>query len=77
MYDAHAQSACDAGVLGSYWRCRDENQLFGTGYADLPYPENQPVSLAHSLFVGIWQETAINSAWPDNELIVGVLRVRL
>jgi hypothetical protein len=52
MCDALDQSACGASILGFDRRRREEDQLCGTVYADLPYPENQLLSLAHSLVVG-------------------------
>jgi hypothetical protein len=50
--DALDQSFCGAGILGFDRRRREEDQLCETVYADLPYPENQLVSLAHSLVLG-------------------------
>jgi hypothetical protein len=52
MCDALDQSAGGASLLGFGRRRREEDQLCGTVYADLPYPEKQLVSLAHSLVVG-------------------------
>jgi hypothetical protein len=52
MCDALDQSSRGASILGFDRRRREEDQLCGTVYADLPYPENQLVSLAHSLVVG-------------------------
>jgi Nitrile hydratase beta subunit len=51
MCDALDQSACAASILGFAQRRSEEDQLSATIYADLPYPENQLVSLAHSLVV--------------------------
>ncbi|MGH3523263.1 MAG: thiocyanate hydrolase [Mycobacterium sp.] len=52
MCDALDQSTCGASFLASTRRRSEEDQLAATVYADLPYPENQLVSLAHSLVVG-------------------------
>jgi hypothetical protein len=52
MCDALDQSAGGASILGFGRRRCEEDQLSATTYADLPYPENQLVSLAHSLVVG-------------------------
>lgn len=47
--DALDQAACDSGVPGFKQRRDEEDLLSATVYADLPYPENQLVALAHSL----------------------------
>jgi hypothetical protein len=49
MCDALDQSACGPGVLGFVDRRNEEDALSATVYADLPYPENRLVALAHSL----------------------------
>jgi hypothetical protein len=60
MCDALDQSTGGASILGLDRRRREEDQLSGTVYADLPYPENQLVSLAHSLVVrGVIDETEL------------------
>ncbi|MGH3560128.1 MAG: thiocyanate hydrolase [Mycobacterium sp.] len=51
MCDALDQSACGADILAFTRRRSEEDQLAATVYADLPYPESQLVSLAHSLVV--------------------------
>ena len=47
--DALDHSSCGTAVLNFADRRNEEDQLSSTVYADLPYPENQLVSLAHSL----------------------------
>jgi hypothetical protein len=47
--DALDQSSCGAEILTFADRRNEEDRLSATLYADLPYPENQLVSLAHSL----------------------------
>jgi nitrile hydratase beta subunit-like protein len=60
MCDALDQSTGGASILGFDRRRREEDQLSGIVYADLPYPENQLVSLAHSLVVcGVIDETEL------------------
>jgi hypothetical protein len=49
--DALDQGGCGPEILGMPDRRREEDLLSATVYADLPYPENQLVSLAHSLVV--------------------------
>jgi hypothetical protein len=49
LCDALDHSACDADVITFKERRDEEDALSATVYADLPYPENQLVSLAHSL----------------------------
>lgn len=49
MCDALDHAACDAGVPNFKERRDEEDLLSATVYADLPYPENQLMSLAHSL----------------------------
>jgi hypothetical protein len=47
--DALDQAACDAQVPNFKERRDEEDLLSATVYSSLPYPENQLVSLAHSL----------------------------
>ena len=47
--DALDQSSCGTEVLNFVDRRNEEDRLSATLYADLPYPENQLVALAHSL----------------------------
>ena len=49
MCDALDRSACEENVPDFKERRDEEDSLSATVYADLPYPENQLVSLAHSL----------------------------
>ncbi|BBZ54847.1 SH3-like domain-containing protein [Mycolicibacterium phocaicum] len=49
LCDALDHSACEAEVLNFKDRRDEEDALSATVYASLPYPENQLVSLAHSL----------------------------
>ncbi|GBG38834.1 thiocyanate hydrolase subunit beta [Mycobacterium montefiorense] len=49
MCDALDQSSCGPEALGFVDRRNDEDKLSATVYADLPYPENRLVALAHSL----------------------------
>jgi hypothetical protein len=49
MCDALDQSACGPAVPGFVERRDEEDALSATVYADLPYPENRLVALAHSL----------------------------
>ncbi|CAN5509711.1 thiocyanate hydrolase subunit beta [soil metagenome] len=51
LCDALDQASCDADVPTFKERRDEEDVLSSTVYADLPYPENQLVSLAHSLLV--------------------------
>jgi hypothetical protein len=56
--DALDHGGCGPEKLGMPDRRREEDLLSATVYADLPYPENQLVSLAHSLVVrGVIDET--------------------
>ena len=58
--DAMDQSSCGTEVLNFVDRRNEEDQLSSTLYADLPYPENQLVSLAHSLVArGVIDETEL------------------
>lgn len=47
--DAIEQSSCGAEVLSVVERRNEEDSLTTSVYADLPYPENRLVALAHSL----------------------------
>jgi hypothetical protein len=47
--DALDKSGCGPEVLGFVERRNEEDTLSATVYSTLPYPENQLVSLAHSL----------------------------
>ncbi|OMC35949.1 thiocyanate hydrolase [Mycobacterium sp. GA-1841] len=49
LCDALDHAACDTGVPDFTQRRDEEDLLSATLYADLPYPENQLVSLTHSL----------------------------
>ena len=47
--DALDQSGCGRQILSFVDRRNEEDALSATVYADLPYPENRLVALAHSL----------------------------
>lgn len=49
LCDALDRAVCDADVPTFTERRDEEDTLVATTYADLPYPENQLVALAHSL----------------------------
>lgn len=49
LCDALDKAACGPEVLTFKERRDEEDMLSATVYADLPYPENQLVALAHSL----------------------------
>ncbi|BBY85524.1 thiocyanate hydrolase [Mycolicibacterium tokaiense] len=49
MCDALDRASCDADVPDFKARRDEEDALSATVYADLPYPENQLMALAHSL----------------------------
>ena len=49
LCDALDQASCDANVPNFKERRDEEDTLSATLYSGLPYPENQLVSLAHSL----------------------------
>ncbi len=49
MCDALDRSGCEAGIPDFKERRDEEDALSATVYADLPYPENQLMALAHSL----------------------------
>ena len=58
--DALDQGGCGPEILGMPDRRREEDLLSATAYSNLPYPENQLVSLAHSLVVrGVINETEL------------------
>jgi hypothetical protein len=58
--DALDHSSCGTEVLNFVDRRNEEDRLSSTAYAGLPYPENQLVSLAHSLVVrGVIDETEL------------------
>jgi hypothetical protein len=55
--DALDHAACGAEVLSFKERRDEEDWLSSTMYADLPYPESQLASLAHSLIArGVIEE---------------------
>jgi len=47
--DALDRSACGPAILNFVDRRNEEDALSATAYADLPYPENRLLALAHSL----------------------------
>jgi hypothetical protein len=49
LCDALDHASCDADVPNFKDRRDEEDTLSATAYSSLPYPENQLVSLAHSL----------------------------
>lgn len=49
MCDALDRAACETNVPDFKARRDEEDELSATRYADLPYPENQLMALAHSL----------------------------
>lgn len=60
--DAIDQNRCSADTLGFVERRDDEDALSATVYADLPYPENRLVALAHSLVArGIIDESELEA----------------
>jgi hypothetical protein len=60
LCDALDHAACDDNVPDFKERRDEEDALSATVYADLPYPENQLVSLAHSLVArGIIEEAEL------------------
>jgi hypothetical protein len=60
MCDALDQAACDVNVPNFKDRRDEEDLLSTTVYSNLPYPENQLVSLAHSLMArGIIDEAEL------------------
>jgi|ERR1700756_3173728 hypothetical protein len=69
--DALDKSGCGPEILGFVDRRNEEDTLSATVYSTLPYPENQLVSLAHSLVV--------RGVIDENELVkrMTVVRARL
>jgi hypothetical protein len=60
LCDALDHAACSADVPSFKERRDEEDVLSATLYAELPYPENQLVSLAHSLLArGVIDEAAL------------------
>lgn len=60
LCDALDHAACSTDVPTFKERRDEEDMLSGTVYADLPYPENQLASLAHSLLArGVFDEAAL------------------
>lgn len=60
LCDALDQAACDANVPNFKERRDEEDALSASRYADLPYPENQLMSLAHSLLArGVVDEATL------------------
>lgn len=58
--EALDRNACGTEVLSFTERRNEEDKLSATQYSTLPYPENQLVSLAHSLVIrGIIDETEL------------------
>ncbi|MEW5811452.1 MAG: thiocyanate hydrolase [Actinomycetota bacterium] len=58
LCDALDRAGCAANVPTFTERRDEEDALVATTYADLPYPENQLVALAHSLLArGVISET--------------------
>lgn len=71
LCDALDGAACDAPVPSFTERRDEEDALSATVYSDLPYPENQLVSLAHSLMVrGIITEDELRQR-------LSIIRLRL
>ncbi|KUI34312.1 thiocyanate hydrolase [Mycobacterium sp. IS-1496] len=61
LCDALDHGACGDANIPTFAERRDEeDHLSATVYADLPYPENQLVSLAHSLLIrGVIDESEL------------------
>lgn len=60
MCDALDQAACDIDIPNFKERRDEEDALSASLYSSLPYPENQLMSLAHSLVArGIIDETEL------------------
>ncbi len=58
--DALDQSACGSQVLSFVERRNEEDTLSAAEYANLPYPENRLIALAHSLLVrGVIDESEL------------------
>ena len=61
LCDALDQASCSTDVPTFKERRDEEDALSATLYSDLPYPENQLVSLAHSLLVrGVISEAELD-----------------
>jgi hypothetical protein len=71
LCDALDQASCSADIPTFKERRDEEDTLSATLYSDLPYPENQLMSLAHSLLV----RGVINQAELEDRLIS--IRARL
>ncbi|KUI30261.1 thiocyanate hydrolase [Mycobacterium sp. GA-2829] len=67
LCDALDHGACANAAIPTFKERRDEEDaLSATVYADLPYPENQLVALAHSLLVrGVIDETELRQRLTD------------
>lgn len=66
LCDALDQSGCGPDVLSFADRRNEEDLLSATIYSTLPYPENQLVSLAHSLLArGVIDETELLQRMAD------------
>ena len=60
LCDALDRAACDENIPSFKERRDEEDALSSSVYADLPYPENQLVALAHSLVArGVIDETEL------------------
>jgi hypothetical protein len=60
LCDALDQASCDADVPDFKTRRDEEDELSATVYSDLPYPESQLMSLAHSLMTrGVISESEL------------------
>jgi hypothetical protein len=69
--DALDRNACGTEILSFIDRRAEEDKLSATRYSNLPYPENQLVSLAHSLVSrGVIDETQLQER-------LAVVRARL
>jgi hypothetical protein len=69
--DALDQSSCCTTILSFIDRRNEEDKLSATTYSALPYPENQLVSLAHSLVAhGVSDETELQER-------MAIIRARL
>ena len=69
--DALDRDACGTEILSFIDRRAEEDKLSATRYSNLPYPENQLVSLAHSLVTrGIIDETQLQER-------LAIIRARL
>jgi hypothetical protein len=67
LCDALDHGACEDANIPTFKERRDEeDELSATVYADLPYPENQLVALAHSLLVrGVITEADLRQRLTD------------